>query len=340
MYTSVTNQIQIDSASSTVDIDTNPSKSELITKTISFHQAWLCNRGILVFLGLDKREHCLCPPSYYGDRCQFQNERISLTIQFTKKCAPGCDGMYSIILKLIDDEETIHSYEQFTHTSTEKCNTKYNINLLYNTRPKNIMTNYSIRIEAYNKIDLSFHSSWKLPVQFLFMPVQRIASYLMIPAEFTSISKRCQVHCGEHGRCVEYVNHDEHYCHCDSGWSGRYCSIHLDNCSCFVDSLCLGQIKNQSICLCPKDKSGLRCLIHSSCQNNLCQNGGICVQEDDRISINNFTCICGTGYSGSHCQFKDTQIIISFDGVSIPPYLSIFFVSVQTKTNPQLTMMT
>ncbi|CAF3330624.1 unnamed protein product [Rotaria socialis] len=340
MYTSVTNQIQIDLASSTVDINTNPSKRELITKTISFNQAWLCNRGILVFLGLDKREHCLCPPSYYGDRCQFQNERISLTIQFTKKCAPTCDGMYSIILKLIDDEETIHSYEQFTHMSTEKCNTKYNINLLYNTRPKNIMTNYSIRIEAYNKIDLSFHSSWKLPVQFLFMPVQRIASYMMIPAEFTSISKRCQVHCGEHGRCVTYVNRDEHYCHCDSGWSGRYCSIHLDNCSCSVDSLCLGQIKNQSICLCPKDKSGLRCLIHSSCQNNLCQNGGIYVQEDDRISINNFTCICATGYSGSHCQFKDTQIIISFNGVSIPPYLSIFFVSVQAKTNPQLTMMT
>ncbi|CAF4262485.1 unnamed protein product [Rotaria socialis] len=199
---------------------------------------------------------------------------------------------------------------------------------------------YTIRIEAYNKIDLSFHSSWKLPVQFLFMPVQRIASYMMIPAEFTSISKRCQVHCGEHGRCVTYVNRDEHYCHCDSGWSGRYCSIHLDNCSCSVDSLCLGQIKNQSICLCPKDKSGLRCLIHSSCQNNLCQNGGIYVQEDDRISINNFTCICATGYSGSHCQFKDTQIIISFNGVSIPPYLSIFFVSVQAKTNPQLTMMT
>ncbi|CAF4260324.1 unnamed protein product [Rotaria magnacalcarata] len=45
-------------------------------------QAWLCNRGILIYYGKNESEQCLCPPSYYGDRCQYQNQRVSLTLQF------------------------------------------------------------------------------------------------------------------------------------------------------------------------------------------------------------------------------------------------------------------
>ena len=33
------------------------------------------------------------------------------------------------------------------------------------------------------------------------------------------------------------------------------------------------------------------------CVNNTCQNGGSCVD-----GINNFTCNCLKGYTGSHCQ--------------------------------------
>ncbi|CAF4520202.1 unnamed protein product, partial [Rotaria sp. Silwood2] len=49
---------------------------------------WYCNRGILipvvVRLASDPdigKGECLCPPSYYGDRCQYQSQRVSLSIQ-------------------------------------------------------------------------------------------------------------------------------------------------------------------------------------------------------------------------------------------------------------------
>jgi len=44
---------------------------------------WFCNRGLLVYLRRNENEKekvCLCPPSYYGNRCEYQNERISLTL--------------------------------------------------------------------------------------------------------------------------------------------------------------------------------------------------------------------------------------------------------------------
>ncbi|CAF2136233.1 unnamed protein product [Rotaria magnacalcarata] len=43
-------------------------------------QAWLCHRGILIYYGKNESEKCLCPPSYYGSRCQYQNQRVSLTL--------------------------------------------------------------------------------------------------------------------------------------------------------------------------------------------------------------------------------------------------------------------
>ncbi|CAF4912589.1 unnamed protein product, partial [Rotaria sp. Silwood2] len=43
-----------------------------------------CHRGLPLQVLLDSHKNlttktCLCPPSYYGDRCQYQNQRVSLT---------------------------------------------------------------------------------------------------------------------------------------------------------------------------------------------------------------------------------------------------------------------
>jgi hypothetical protein len=34
-------------------------------------QAWLCNQGVLIFVGKNETEQCLCPPTSYGHRCQY-----------------------------------------------------------------------------------------------------------------------------------------------------------------------------------------------------------------------------------------------------------------------------
>ncbi|CAF3506133.1 unnamed protein product [Rotaria socialis] len=52
----------------------------LKSESIDFLEDWLCNRGIRV----TKRSliiECLCPPSYYGPRCQYQAERLLITIR-------------------------------------------------------------------------------------------------------------------------------------------------------------------------------------------------------------------------------------------------------------------
>ncbi|CAF4253863.1 unnamed protein product, partial [Rotaria magnacalcarata] len=46
-----------------------------------------CHRGIELTVWLDDEKNltantCLCPPSFYGDRCQYQNQRVSLTLTF------------------------------------------------------------------------------------------------------------------------------------------------------------------------------------------------------------------------------------------------------------------
>ncbi|CAF2864165.1 unnamed protein product, partial [Rotaria sp. Silwood2] len=46
---------------------------------------WRCNRGIEVYRSVANSNHsklmCPCPPAYYGKFCQYQNQRVSLTVQ-------------------------------------------------------------------------------------------------------------------------------------------------------------------------------------------------------------------------------------------------------------------
>ncbi|CAF4405138.1 unnamed protein product, partial [Rotaria sp. Silwood2] len=100
-----------------------------------------CHRGFDLRIWLNNEKNltintCLCPPSFYGDMCQYQNQRVSLTIKF-RVLSDSWSTLFAIIISLIDDSEEriIHSYEQFTYLSIRDCKIKFNIYLLYSTRP-------------------------------------------------------------------------------------------------------------------------------------------------------------------------------------------------------------
>jgi hypothetical protein len=310
--------------------------SHLLKKKFNVLQTETCHRGILIYVGSELKIFCLCPPSYFGDRCQYQSERVSLTIEFSRLCAPSCEGIFGIIINLIDEDNIIYDSEQLTYTSTYKCQNKYFIYLLYKTRPKDLTKSYYIKIDAYNKVNITYYGSWILPVQFLFLPVNKISAHLFIPAYPVSTVGNCSKFC-VHGECFTYINKpNQYFCHCHSNWSGVNCTI-SHNCDCSSDSECLGHINHRSICLCNLQKYGPKCRIPSICQNGNCKNGGLCIPDDERVSRNSFLCVCPSGYSGTNCELVASEIHISFNGMEIPRSLRVHFLTVQRESNPMRT---
>ncbi|CAF1325493.1 unnamed protein product, partial [Adineta ricciae] len=304
-----------------------------LNKKFTIKRTETCHRGILIYIGISLKIHCLCPPSYFGDRCQYQSQRVSLTLQFSRKCTPLCYEVFAIVVSLIDQDNIIHAYEQLTYLSTYECDKKFFTYLLYQSRPKNITKKYKVIVDAYNKTSLIYYASWILPVQFLFLPVNRIAAHLNIPSHPINSLETCSVFCG-YGRCYAYVNSpNEYFCVCNSSWSGINCTI-SHKCDCSEDAKCLGKSNNQSMCLCPVEKYGSRCRLQSICQNRTCKNGGQCIPGNERVSRNSFICVCPIGFSGPTCETIQTKVHISFIDIEIPRSLFVHFITVQTEHDP------
>ncbi|CAF4455972.1 unnamed protein product [Rotaria sp. Silwood2] len=277
---------------------------------------WYCNRGIRILFNDQNTQKCLCPPSYFGSQCQWQNQRISLTLQLVYRTDTYIMTAFQVVVMLIDERSQSVSYhEQITFVPKRDCGTKYNIYLLYPNQPKDSSTNYSIHIDLLDKMTLSYIGSWHLSIPFQFLPVNRIVAQLFIPNS-KIISKSCSLFCSEHGRCVPYMNGNfSYFCQCDEGYSGLQCNIQ-HNCSCSLDSYCL----RSSICVCPLHKFGLMCFLKNSiCQipKNPCQNNGICIPHDDRMGLNTFTCLCTENFFGIKCEIFKNQIDITFNDENI-----------------------
>ena len=94
---------------------------------------------------------------------------------------------------------------------------------------------------------------------------------------------------------------------------------------------------NRSLCLCPVNKIGPRCLINDViCQNNesvTCFNGGRCIPIDEYgTSGKNFLCICSRGFTGDQCEIAPTQLMLTFDkNITLSSFILIHFI--ETKLN-------
>ncbi|CAF1478440.1 unnamed protein product, partial [Adineta steineri] len=297
------------------------SSSPIITKSDQ-HQHH-CHRGINLRI------------CYYGDKCQYQNQRVSLSVRF--QASPNSWQIPSaIVILLIDDDnnkQIIHSYEQITYLSTRDCKIKYNIYLLYSNRPKHQTKNYGIQINIYEKISLKYRGSLFFPSKFSFLPVYRLALIVNIPNDNINFES-CSNNVCINGRCIRYLNNkDKTFCQCNVGWSGRYCTIqHSSICS--SDSLDIGisSSTDQSICVCPIYKFGPRCLLN----NMICQNDGLYIPMDEyMLSKKRFICICRKVYFGERCELEDTKIILSFEkSIIVPQSIFIHFIEVMNRDRP------
>jgi hypothetical protein len=177
---------------------------------------WLCNKGVPIHLRMDDDNtselYCLCPANYYGKRCQYQNQRVSLTIQI--QVSSDWYKVFIFIITLIDNERNIESYDYIEYLPIRHCNTKYNIYLLYSSRPKNTSKIYSVKIDLFNQLTLSYRASWIFPLQFSFLPVHRLPVLLKVPFSNMVPIDKCLPSC-VHGHYVNDQN--SMFCHCATG---------------------------------------------------------------------------------------------------------------------------
>ncbi|CAF1353214.1 unnamed protein product [Adineta steineri] len=304
------------------------------------NSSWYCNRGLTVHLRSENdtfNNECKCPPSYYGHLCQYQNQRVSLTLHIS---SVDRHTTYAIVIMLIDEidkRQDIHSYDQFVYITKQSCSIKLNRYLLFPERPKNISHNYSIRIDAFETTQITYVGSWYFPVTFLFLPVNRLAISLILSNQTVDNSSNCLMTC-VNGRCVKYLNTNKYFCRCNSKWAGIHCNISINQQICSHDSFHLGITYNQSICVCPLNKFGSRCLFKSTCPIAACKNNGKCVPADVTKSNSRYTCICPNRYFGDKCQDLKARLNVSLIGIDIPAYVVGYFFTLSNQSNPITTI--
>ena len=314
-------------------------ETDTLTPNISIDK-WWCHRGIPIHLRLKKNSFelkCLCPPNYYGERCEYQSQRVSLTLDV--RCTSEWRDVFIFLIHLIDQERTIHSHDHIEYVSIRDCRMKFNVYLLYSDRPKEASKNYSVHIDAFHQMTLSYRASWGFPLRFSFLPVHRLSILLKVPFANVEPSGQCQPPC-VHGRCFSYVNDPTwSFCQCASGWAGVQCDVRY-SCDCASGSLCL----SHSRCICPSNRFGPRChLFQTSCHSQSCLNGGQCVPTDRRLAnrrINSSMCICLTGYLGDRCQDREqrTEIEVTFQStMTIPSSLLVHLITTQPNNLPNRT---
>jgi hypothetical protein len=305
--------------------------------------AWECNRGLFLRQWIDGKnsEICLCPPSYYGDECQYQNQRVSLTLSIF---ADDWSTTYILLVMLLTndkDQQEIHSYEQITHSSQYDCPIKYNIYLLYASRPKEISNNYTVRIDVFTRTrsSVDYHASWKLPISFVFLPVNRMATQLQIPREKSEAIDNCPLDCDKGHKCMRYVKTKELFCLCQPVWWGARCQISINCTDCSNDSLCIGSTNHRSICICPLNRYGPRCRLSIVCTTDSCKNQGTCVPVNDDKSGNNFQCICTEHFTGPTCEQTRSNLEISFGAINQPTHIFLHLITINSDAQPTHTIM-
>lgn len=227
-------------------LNNHPMKDTKRTNENILEYGWRYNRGLPIRIRKSvniSRLYCICPPAYYGNKCQYQNQRISLTIQI--RVSSDWHSVFLVLITLIDNERNIQLHDYLEYLPILDCNTKFNIYLLYPTRPKNLSQNYSIQIDVFNQVTMTYRASWIFPLHFPFLPVHHLPVLLKIPTSSVKSSPKYQPYC-IHGECIPYISYqDKAFCRCYPGWSGLQCNI-IYTCMCAAGSICI----SDSICVC------------------------------------------------------------------------------------------
>ena len=320
--------------------------------------AYRCNRGIGV-LSIDNQTVCFCPPQYYGDRCQYQNDRLSVLLhlnlsQSTYAATTDPNITLKLLLIFFDHNRTLMTHEfHFRPAFEDTINEKKRVHFFYShasdnrQRRENRYRNrsdilqrhpHSIQIDLYelrpNQRPLLV-SVWKYPLFFDYLPVSHFAKVLHLRRVNAT-----QNACPPNAACYPLMNDlSQHVCACQANYSREDCSNEDEECRdghCAEGSLCKSNYRaahrgnHHPYCVCLFGRAGDRCDIELDlCDPNPCQNGGSCLSSS---TLDQTTCLCTKEFYGDKCQFQKRHIRLAVDtsvqfvGVVIQ-YFDIDFIS-------------
>ena len=320
-------------------------KSNTASSSSSLSPYW-CNRGLGVLISTKTDSiNCFCPPQYFGDKCEYHADRLSVLLHLDLSQSTYADKNHpEILLKLVVllvfngevlDRDRFHLYPYAQITETIKKKKKFISHFAYprsfsalEQRHQRFFNRsslldarrpFSIRIELYRtrvQEEPALIAVWNYPITFDYLPVSRLAQILRLTS--SSVTERgnpCSSHpCHPNQRCHPLMNSKSQYiCLCKTNFTGENCSEEDQRCLqgyCPSGSLCQANSRSSlPYCLCPSNRFGQRCSIkHDLCFSNPCLNNGSCFPDSqpDRV-----ICLCTKEYSGSRCQQKRASIHLS-----------------------------
>ncbi|CAF1690273.1 unnamed protein product, partial [Adineta ricciae] len=149
---------------------------------------------------------CLCPPSYYGSRCQYQSERLLITLRTTRPANlnghENKENALRLIACLVFNDTITADCEDIIHVPMMK----QMFYLIYPRPPPKQRGHWTVRLHAYSitRLTVDYISSWLFDIPFSFLPVNRLVLDL-----FLTEQERCNTLSCNHGYCRKYQQFDQ-----------------------------------------------------------------------------------------------------------------------------------
>ena len=307
-----------------------------------------CNRGLAVLLTNNSlKTRCFCPPHYFGEKCEFHPDRLSVLLQLDLSESIGIDQrilLKLVVLFLFNDDQVLmldqfhlHPFVEFNSilNNNQKKKNKFLSHFVYprswtflqqrrqrffNRSSLLLESPFSIRIELYQSPineRPSLIALWKYPLPFSHLPVSRLAKVLRFSPSLNPCSTQP---CRTNQQCQQLMNNKSQFiCLCKTNFTGLNCSEEDSKCLegfCSHGSLCqpnsrslLQGDSSSPFCLCSFNHYGRRCSFeYDSCLSSPCLHGGECFPD---VQPDRIICLCQKQYYGSRCQSKRSSIHFS-----------------------------
>ena len=309
-----------------------------VSENVSSLSAYWCNRGLGVLSMTNDSIACFCPPQYYGEKCEYHRDRLSVVLLLNRsRSVDSWERESRILLKLVVvflvdaevlDRDQFHLQPSFG-SQTSKMTTHFlyprsqRRERFFNRSDLLLRHPFSIRIELYQTRrdeQPSLIALWSYPILFDHLPVFRLAKVLQLGESSTDRNPCSSRPCHRNEQCQPLMNNKSQYiCLCKTNFTGENCSRKDPQCDqgyCAVGSLCQPSARGSSgrnsslpFCLCPFNRYGDRCSIeHDRCLLNPCLHGGSCFPDSQPGRV---ICLCTKEYSGAQCQWERPSIRLS-----------------------------